>query len=243
MCSRYSLTSPVEAVRAYFHPVRDHVYPPRYNIAPTQPVAVIRTGADNARELVLVRWGLIPSWVKEPGEFATLLNARAETVSEKPSFKAAMRHRRCIVPADAFYEWTGSAGAKKPHMISRAAAPGLLAFAGLWEHWMSKDGSEIETMAIVTVAANATISAVHDRMPAILPEAAFETWLDIKNVRDHEAADLLQPAPLDLLKIEELAPAINNSRLEGPELQQVLRAGPVARSHKRTMTPGQGTLL
>jgi putative SOS response-associated peptidase YedK len=244
MCSRYSLTSPLEAVRAYFkpHPGRDHPFPPRYNIAPTQPVSIIRTGADNKRELVLVRWGLIPGWVKEPGEFATILNARAETALEKPSFKAAMRHRRCLVPADAFYEWTGPTGAKHPQMMSRANSPGLLAFAGLWEHWMSKDGSEIETMAILTVAANATIGAVHDRMPAILPEPAFDTWLDIKNVRDHEAAALLQPAPEELLKIEELEPAINSSRVEGPQLQQVLR--PKRPSNGPPATPsGQGTLL
>jgi putative SOS response-associated peptidase YedK len=238
MCSRYSLTSPLEAVRAYFKPRRDHPFPPRYNIAPTQPVSIIRTGADNARELVLVRWGLIPGWVKEPGEFATILNARAETALEKPSFKAAMRHRRCLVPADAFYEWTGPTGAKRPHMMSRAADPGLLAFAGLWEHWMSKDGSEIETMAILTVAANATIGALHDRMPAILPEPAFDTWLDIKNVRDHEAAALLQPAPDALLKIEELEPAINSSKAEGRELQRRLssRLGPGG-------APRQSTLL
>jgi putative SOS response-associated peptidase YedK len=240
MCSRYSLTSPLEAVRAYFKPKlgRDHAFPPRYNIAPTQPVSIIRTGADNARELVLVRWGLIPGWVKEPGEFATILNARAETALEKPSFKAAMRHRRCLVPADAFYEWTGPTGAKRPHMMSRAGTPGLLAFAGLWEHWMSKDGSEIETMAILTVAANATIGTLHDRMPAILPKAAFDTWLDIKNVRDHEAAVLLQPAPVDLLKIEELEPAINSSRAEGPQLQRVLQS----KSPSGTAS-GQGTLL
>lgn len=239
MCSRYSLTSPVEAVRAYFRPLRDHPFPPRYNIAPTQPVSIVRMGADSKRELVLVRWGLIPGWVKEPGEFTTLLNARAETALEKPSFKAAMRHRRCLVPADAFYEWTGPAGAKRPHMIARAAAPGLIAFAGLWEHWMGKDGSEIETMAILTVAANTTVAAIHDRMPAILPEAAFDAWLDIKNVRDQEAATHLLPAPADLLKIEELSPAINSSRVEGRHLQQV-----VAKSAAPGPDlPAQGTFL
>ena len=112
MCSRYSLTSPHEAVRAIFRTERGHDYPPRYNIAPTQPVAIIRIGADHKRELALVRWGLIPGWVKDPREFTTLLNARSETVLEKPSFKNAMRHRRCIVPADGFYEWTGKTGHK-----------------------------------------------------------------------------------------------------------------------------------
>jgi putative SOS response-associated peptidase YedK len=239
MCSRYSLTSPLEAVRSYFRTERDHPFPPRYNIAPTQPVSIVRAGADNRLELVLVRWGLIPSWVKEPGEFATLLNARSETVLEKPSFKAAMRHRRCLVPADAFYEWTGPAGAKRPYMISRGEGARLMAFAGLWEHWMSADGSELETMAILTVGANATVSAVHDRMPVILPEAAFATWLDVKNIRDAEAAKLLVPAAVDLLKIAELAPAINNSRAEGSQLQAMAgNSGP-----RNQSASGRGTLL
>ena len=219
MCSRYSLTSPVEAVRAYFRVARDHDFPPRYNIAPTQPVAIVRTGADNKRELALVRWGLIPGWAKDPATFTTILNARAETVLEKASFKGAMRHRRCLVPADAFYEWVGKPGAKRPFIVSRAGPAGLLAFAGLWEHWMGADGSELESMAIVTVAANRTISAIHDRMPAIMPESGFDAWLDTRNVRDHEVYECLKPAPEDLLQIEELLPAINSSRREGADLQ------------------------
>ena len=239
MCSRYSLTSPVEAVRAYFRTARDHEFPPRYNIAPTQPVAIVRTGSDNKRELALVRWGLIPGWAKDPGTFTTILNARAETVLEKASFKAAMRHRRCLVPADAYYEWTGKTGAKRPHMMSRAVDPGLLGIAGLWEHWMGADGSELESMAMVTVPANAALGAVHDRMPAILPETAFDAWLDTRNVRDHEVYDLLKPASDDLLKIEDLLPAINSSRLEGAHLQTRLPAG--AKLHPGP--DGSGTLL
>lgn len=235
MCSRYSLTSPHEAVRAYFRTVRGHDYPPRYNIAPTQPVSIVRTGADNARELVLVRWGLIPGWVKNPGEFTTLLNARAETVLEKASFKVAMRHRRCLVPADSYYEWTGKPGSKRPHMFSRADRGGLFAIAGLWEHWMGPDGSEMESMAMLTVAANRTAGAVHDRMPALLPEAAFDAWLDVRNVRDREVFEMLAPAADDLLRIDELLPAINDSRREGAYLH-TLAAGPAA-------SPVIGTLL
>ena len=139
------------------------------------------------------------------------------------------------MPADAFYEWTGKPGAKRPHMISRAGGPGVLAFAGLWEHWMGADGSELESMAIVTVAANGTLSAIHDRMPAILPETAFNAWLDTRNVRDHEVYDWLKPAADDLLQIEELLPAINSSRREGAELQT--RVGP------HSVPGGTGTLL
>jgi putative SOS response-associated peptidase YedK len=243
MCSRYSLTSPAEAVRNYFRCQRGHEFPPRYNIAPTQPVSVVRTGADNERELVLVRWGLVPAWVKQPAEFTTILNARAETVLDKPSFKAAMRHRRCIVPADAFYEWVGPAGAKRPFMIRRAElAPGagsLLGLAGLWEHWMGADGSEIETMAILTVPANAAVLTIHDRMPAILPDRDFDAWLDVKAVRDREAWTLLQPAPDDLLSLVELEPAINSSRVEGAGLQTPRMTGTA-----RKPAPGpHGTLL
>ena len=110
MCSRYSLTSPPEAVRAYFRLDDVPPYPPRYNIAPTQPVAIVRQGLKGAHEFALVRWGLIPSWVKDPGSFTTLINARAETAAAKPSFRAAMRHRRCLVPTNGFYEWTGHGG-------------------------------------------------------------------------------------------------------------------------------------
>ena len=222
MCSRYSLTTPAEAVRAFFRAERGHDFPPRYNIAPTQPVSIVRIGADGRRELVLVRWGLIPGWVEDPGSFATLINARAETVLDKPSFKNAMRHRRCIVPADAFYEWTGKPGARRPHIASRADGESLLGLAGLWEHWMGADGSEIETMAILTVPANAALLTIHDRMPAILPEAAFDGWLDVRGIRDREAKTLLQPTPDDWLRLVELDPAINSSRLEGKALQKPL---------------------
>ena len=171
MCSRYSLTSPPEAVRSYFKARNSPNFPPRYNIAPTQPVLIASHDAKAERELTLVRWGLIPSWVKNPAEFTTIINARAETAAEKPSFRAALRHRRCLVPADGFYEWIGKPGAKRPHLI-RPKAGGPMAFGALAEHWMGPDGSEIETMAILTVAANRTVSVLHDRMPLILePDA------------------------------------------------------------------------
>ncbi|HUS98464.1 MAG TPA: SOS response-associated peptidase, partial [Hyphomicrobiaceae bacterium] len=167
MCSRYNLTSPPEAVRAYFSVPASEAFLPRYNIAPTQPALIVWPGARGSRELVLVRWGLIPSWVREPGKFATLVNARAETLVEKPSFRGALRHKRCLVPADGYYEWTGATGAKQPHLI-RAREGGPLAFAGLYEQWMGADGSEVDTMAIITVPANDAVRGVHDRMPAIL---------------------------------------------------------------------------
>ena len=219
MCSRYSLTSPAEAVRSYFAVGGSDSFPPRYNIAPTQPVPIVREALAGGRELVLVRWGLIPGWVKDPREFTTLINARAESVVEKPSFRAAMRYRRCLVPADGFYEWTGGAGRKQPHLI-RPKAGGPMALAGLWEHWQGSDGSEIETMAIVTTAANGTVGAIHDRMPVILPPERFEAWLNVRDVAAKEAAGFLRPAPNDLLELFAVNKALGNSRHDGPELQR-----------------------
>lgn len=217
MCSRYSLTSPPEAVRSYFGTVNLEVFPPRYNIAPTQPVVIVRTCARGDRVSTLVRWGLIPSWVKEPASFTTLINARAETATEKPSFRSSMRHRRCLVPTDGFYEWTGEKGAKQPHLISPRGG-GLMAMAGIYEHWLGADGSEVETMAILTVAANRTMRAIHDRMPAILPPETFDMWLDCRSGTSDMAAALLAPAPDGLLEIESVSRRLNNPRNEGPEL-------------------------
>ncbi|MEM1307589.1 MAG: SOS response-associated peptidase, partial [Pseudomonadota bacterium] len=160
MCSRYALTAPAEAVAQYFSARLSEGFPPRYNIAPTQPVHVVRTSAAGHIEVALVRWGLVPGWVKNPAEFATLINARAETAAEKPSFRAAMRHKRCLFPVSGFYEWAGAKGAKRPQLFRRAAGDGLceaerlFAFAGLYETWMGADGSELDSAAILTTSAN-----------------------------------------------------------------------------------------
>lgn len=223
MCSRYNLTSPPEAVRAYFRLPSIEPFPPRYNIAPSQPVAIVRQDARGSRELALVRWGLIPSWVKDPRTFATLINARAESAADKASFRGAMRHRRCLVPADGFYEWTGARGAKVPHLI-RPRAGGPMAFAGLWEHWLGADGSELETMAILTVAANAALAPIHDRMPAILAPEAFDAWLDCRSGSAVEAIPLVAPAPDDLLEAFTVGRRLNDPRSEGADL--IVPAGP-----------------
>ena len=222
MCSRYSLTSPPEAVRALFGYEERPEFPPRYNIAPTQPVAIVRVGPAGRREFRLVRWGLIPSWCKNPGEFTTLINARAETLLEKASFRAAVRHKRCLVPADCFYEWTGPKGAKRPFLI-KPRMPGPIAFAGLYEEWLGPDGSEMDSMAIVTMPANTTVAHLHDRMPVILPPDAFATWLDCRNVRAEEAIGLIRPAPETLLETVEVSSKLNNPRAEGAELQVAFR--------------------
>jgi putative SOS response-associated peptidase YedK len=219
MCSRYSLTSPAEAVRAYFKVGGADAFPPRYNIAPTQPVPIVRVGTAGSRELVLVRWGLIPSWVKDPREFTTLINARSEGALDKPSFRNAMKYRRCLIPANGFYEWTGPKGDKRPYLI-RPSDGGLMAFAGLWEHWQGVDGSELETMAILTTSANRTLAPIHDRMPVILQPDEFEDWLDARGHEAKEAVRMLVPAADDLLKAVAVDKAINSSRRDGPELQK-----------------------
>lgn len=223
MCSRYSLTSPPEAVRQLFGYENDAQFPPRYNIAPTQPVAIVRTGLTGVREMALVRWGLIPPWAKDPRQLSTLINARAETAAGKPSFRGAMRHKRCLVPADGFYEWTGKAGAKQPHLIAlrpgSAYGDGPMGFAGIWEHWLGADGSEIETMAILTVAANREMGPVHDRMPLILDPKDFDAWLDCSSGSSRDIEALLAPPPDRLLTIRPVSRLLNNPRNEGPEVQ------------------------
>lgn len=224
MCSRYSLTSPPEAVRAMFGYHNQAEFPSRYNIAPTQPVAIVRTSHGGERELALVRWGLIPSWAKEPEKFTTLINARSETASEKPSFRASLRHRRCIVPADAFYEWTGKPGSKQPHMIGLKSGE-VMGFAGIWEHWLGADGSEIETMAILTRDANDDMADIHDRMPVILNPEQYDQWLDCRPGSSLGTEGMMGPLPTGLLNIVAISRELNNPRNDRPEVQEPVDNG------------------
>jgi putative SOS response-associated peptidase YedK len=224
MCSRYNLISSPELVRAVFGYSNRPNFPPRYNIAPTQPIHIVRAAAGGARELMLARWGLLPSWVKDPGEFSTLINARAETAAEKPSFRAAMRHRRCLIPADGFIEWTGMRGSKRPFHLN-SPDQGLMAFAGLWEHWQGADGAEIESAAILTTEANATVAPLHNRMPVILDPECFDAWLDCKRLSPGDVAEFLVPADDALLEAVELDPKINNPGNDNPEIMEPLQQG------------------
>ena len=159
-------------------------------MAPGQPIGVVRM-ENGQRHFALVRWGFIPSWVKEVKPGKPLINARGETVMEKPSFKNAMRRRRCLVPADGYYEWSGAEGRKVPFFV-QAADKGLFALAGLWEHWMGADGSELETAVLMTIAPNAELATIHDRMPVIIAPEDYETWL---TGEAEDAARLIRPAP------------------------------------------------
>jgi putative SOS response-associated peptidase YedK len=191
MCSRYSLTSPPEAVRAYFGYSDTPNFPARYNVAPTQPFPVIALDREGARRFRLMRWGLLPPFVKDPKCFPTLINARSEEVLAKPSFSHAMRFRRCLVPADGFYEWTGLKGKRRPFLL-RPRSGRLIAFAGLYERWRDGQGGEIDTVAILTCPANAAISQLHDPMPVVLPPEHYAAWLDVKVTPAESAAELLQ---------------------------------------------------
>jgi putative SOS response-associated peptidase YedK len=220
MCGRYNMTSAPEQVRALFRYPEQPNFPPRHNIAPTQPIPIVRV-IEGRRQFALVRWGLIPPWAKDPRAFALLINARAESVNEKPAFSNAMKRRRCLVPANGFYEWQSEGGRKRPFM-ARPKGDGpqgtLIAFAGLWETWIGPNGEEMETAAIITTDANREMAAVHHRAPVIVPPEQFGFWLDCANVSEREAASLFRPAPDGTMEVYEISPAVNRVVNDSPQL-------------------------
>jgi len=177
MCGRYSLTSPIEGLRALFGFDELPNLQPRYNIAPTQDVPVVRDREGGGREFAMLRWGLVPSWAKERGGSAPLINARGETVAEKPSFRSAYANRRCLILADGFYEWKKAGmGEKQPYRIA-LPEDAAFAFAGIWESWHGAQGELLESCAIITTVASEQIVDIHHRMPVILPPGAYDEWL------------------------------------------------------------------
>jgi putative SOS response-associated peptidase YedK len=198
MCGRYMITTPLQAVAGLFDARLEAAGPegPRPNVSPTQSVPAVIAGAEG-RRLVPMRWGFLPHWYKSPADGPLLINARAETLAEKPAFRAAARERRCVIPADAFYEWQGEKGAKTPYTIRRRDGA-MLAFAGLWQDWTGPDG-RLPTCAIVTCAANATLAPIHHRMPVVLAPGDVALWL---GEAGHGAATLMRPAPEDTLVAE-----------------------------------------
>jgi putative SOS response-associated peptidase YedK len=233
MCGRYVIISTPEVIRALFGYGEQPNFPPRYNVAPTQPIPVVRLH-DGKRSFALMRWGLLPSWVKDPKTFPLLINARGESVLEKPALRNAMRRRRCLIPADGFYEWqAGKAGGpKRPYFVrAKRSADGNappLAFAGLYETWSGPNGEELDTAAIVTTSANRTLAALHDRMPVFVPKEAFDLWLDCANVEADVAAALIRPAADGLLEAYEISTAVNRVLNDSAALLQPAPAAPVA---------------
>ncbi len=238
MCGRYAITLPPEAMRAFFRYAEQPNFPARFNVAPTQPVPIVRSerapDGSIARHFVLVRWGFLPGFVKDPKDFPLVINARSETVAEKASFRNALRRRRCIFIADAFYEWRRTPGPRKkgapppqPFLIRRRDAQPM-ALAGLWEGWIGPHGEEVDTACIVTTHANGLISALHDRMPVILEPEDFDTWLDCTSDDAEDAARLMRPAAEEVLEFFPVDAALNKVAVDGPEVQ--VPQGPVERS-------------
>ena len=218
MCGRYAFFSPAEAVRRVFGVREAPALAPRYNVAPTQPVAVVREASPGDRRLAMLHWGLIPSWAKERSIGNRMINARAETVAEKPSFKHAFRKRRCLVLADGFYEWKRTSAGKTPMYIKLATGKPF-AFAGLWESWNDPAGDEsLESCTIVTTDAAASIAEIHNRMPVVLPTEAFGPWLD-PSVEDVAVLSRwLGPCDPSRLAAWPVSRRVNNPRHEGPDL-------------------------
>ncbi len=221
MCGRYTLHHDADALAARFaaQPALD--IEPRYNIAPTQPVAAV-TNHESGRRLEAFHWGLVPFWAKDPAIGNRMINARAETLAEKPAFKNALVRRRCLVPADGFYEWKkeGPRG-RQPMYVRVKTGDGLFAFAGLWEEWRdpaSPDGPPLRSCAIITVAPNALMAPIHDRMPAILRPDDEAAWLDTQNLRNPgDILPLLNPFADDAMEAYAVSRLVNAPVNEDPE--------------------------
>ncbi|KJC36749.1 hypothetical protein UB31_35825 [Bradyrhizobium sp. LTSP849] len=192
MCGRFVITSAPAALRQLFGYIEQPNFPPRYNVAPTQPIPVV-LAENGARHFQLMRWGLLPSWVKDPRGFTLLINARSETVLEKPAFKRAIRRRRGLIPADGYYEWKAVDGRKQPFFIHRADGEPL-GFAALFETWVGPNGEEVDTVAIVTAAASEDLAGLHDRVPVTISSRDVERWLDCRG-DEVDAALSLMVAP------------------------------------------------
>lgn len=218
MCGRYAFLLPPQAMAGLFRTLNDIDYPPRYNIAPTQPIVTI-VEREGRRTAELFRWGFVPGWVKDPREFSLLINARAESMADKPSFRDAVRSARCVVPASGYYEWMkGPEGKRQPYYISSTETE-TMAFAGLFSSWAGPNGEEVDTVCVVTVAPSLEISGVYDRMPAILRgQAAIDDWLNTREVDTRDALKLAVSAPEGTMHYHPVSRAIGKANLDGPEL-------------------------
>jgi putative SOS response-associated peptidase YedK len=217
MCGRFTQTASPEVIAQQFALTDPPLFTPRYNIAPSQPIAAIRIDPDTTtRTLVMLRWGLIPSWAKDPKIGNHCINAKAETVAEKPSFRSAFKTRRCLIVATGFYEWHAQGHAKQPMWIGlRSQQP--FAFAGLWEHWTPSDGQPLETCTIITTEPNDLLAPIHNRMPAILAPTAYDQWLDPTFQHTEPLKALLRPYPSEELMAYPVSTLVNNPRHDAPQ--------------------------
>lgn len=230
MCGRFVITSPPAALRQIFGYLEQPNFPPRHNIAPTQPIPVVIL-ENGARCFRLMRWGLLPGWVKDPRKFTLLINARSETVTEKPAFKNAIRRRRCLIPADGYYEWQGSEKPKRPFFIHRRdGAP--IGLAGLAETWIGPNGEELDTVAIVTAPASADLSVLHHRVPVTIAPGDFDRWLDCSGDSAEDVMALLHAPAEGEFAWHEISTRVN--RVANDDAQLIL---PISAEQREAEAP------
>jgi putative SOS response-associated peptidase YedK len=222
MCGRFSLIVDASVLAGVFEIDPPKNLKPRFNIAPTQIIPIVRAGREQPRELAEVRWGLVPSWAKDPKIGARMINARGETVAEKPSFRSAVKTRRCLIPADGFYEWVKTDGGKQPHYIHFADGRAF-AFAGLWERWHKGGDEPLDTCTIITTTPNDIVAGLHDRMPVILPPDVFTEWLEPEPLAPDRLHDLLAPHPAADMEAYPVSTHVNKPANDDPEC--VVRVG------------------
>lgn len=217
MCGRYTLSTPTALLSDLYELESAVAVSPRFNIAPTQESPVIRMDSTgHGRRLDLLKWGLVPFWAKEPSIGNRMINARAETVAEKPAYRVSFRKKRCLIPADGFYEWQATGGPKQPFFFHRRDGHPL-AMAGLWDRWDKGDHPPLETFTILTTSANELVAPVHQRMPVILEEPVFDSWLDPEREDTDSLSELLVPAPPEILVTFPVSTYVNNPANEGPQ--------------------------
>lgn len=215
MCGRYTLSTPADVIQSVFDLGEALEWEPRYNIAPTQLVPAVVAAESGARVPRIMHWGLIPSWADGPAIGNRMINARAETAPEKPAFRGAFKSRRCLLPADGFYEWQKLEKRKQPHCI-RLKSGAVFAFAGLWDRWKSPEGEVVESCTILTTDANDVVRALHDRMPVILAAGDYALWLDPK-AKPELLKTLLRPFDAEPMEAYPVSTVVNSPRNETPE--------------------------
>jgi putative SOS response-associated peptidase YedK len=221
MCGRYVLKEPLDLLQRLFAYSSSEIRQlrPRYNIAPTTKIPVVRCGPDGKRELVEMRWGLIPAWAKDPKTLPPMINARSESIASKPSFRTAYKSRRCLIPASGYYEWQKRGAGPKQPFYFHASNDAPFAFAGLWEYWRPPEGEPVISTAMVTRAANAEFSSIHDRMPvAFLGAVEWDRWLGEEPLADDTASELLQSPREGALAARPISTRVNNVRNDEPSL-------------------------
>ncbi len=206
------LATPRERLVAHFRLQHAPELSARYNIAPSQPIPAIRQSSREGRELVFLHWGLIPNWAKQPSTRHRMINARAETLSERPAFRTALARRRCLIPADGYYEWMARNGRKQPYFV-HSTDEQLLALAGLWDRWQHNQ-QVIESCTIITTESNGPVRAIHDRMPLVLPEHAYDQWLDPSLQDPARLRPLLKPFDATQLTAYAVSPRVNSPRVD-----------------------------